>query len=203
MVEYKEDSPSYGIATKAEPKQATPVSQWKKNWALEVPSGNICLVRSVGLQTFVAMGVIPNSLAPLLLGTGDRSVDQAVSKIQSDPQALRDYMTLVDEVTLKCVVEPEITEVPFCAECSNPVNHPNHPMFRGAEQGHVYVSGERDPEKFYVDEVDENDKSFIFQAVVMGGTKDVEQFREEQKAVMVSVSRSQSLSVSSKPVAGD
>lgn len=202
MVDHLEEAPSYGIKVKSAPTQATPASQWKKNWALEVPSGNVCLVRSVGLQTFVAMGVIPNSLAPLLMGTEARGVDKAILKMQGDPQTLRDYMTLVDEVTLKCVVEPVITAAPNCVECNKPADHPNHPMFKGAE-GHVYVSPGRDPELFYVDEVDENDKSFIFQAVVMGGTKDVEQFRQEQKAVMASLSSSKSVPVPTEPTTGD
>jgi len=46
----------------------------------------------------------------------------------------------------------------------------------------------RDPELLYVDEVLDDDKVFVFQWVT-GGTRDLEQFRQEHQAAMDNLER--------------
>lgn len=141
----------------------TTAQQWKKasqGVPLEVPSGNTALVRNPGMQIFMQRGLIPNSLMPI--------VRQAMSGKPLDLKAedmteqhLEDMLALFDAVTVYCVVEPKVLAVPADGE-------------------------ERAEDVLYVDEVDFDDKQFIFQWAV-GGTKDLEKFREEQAATMESV----------------
>jgi hypothetical protein len=148
----------------------TPASSWKGKaqilpHPLPLPSGNVCMVKRVGMESFLKGGVIPNSL----LGVVQESMDNArkgktmtkaqevklTKQISNDPQQLEDMLTLVDEVVLQVVVEPEVLRPP--EEDSDE---------------------ERDEDSLYVDEVDINDKMFIFNYVV-GGSNDSARFREE------------------------
>lgn len=151
---------------------ATNAKEWKKksakSYELEVPSGNVCLVRRPGPSIFAELsGSIPNSLLgevlPLLEEaerkgkTGDSSpvppeaLAELQDKILKSPQQLSEIVMMADEVTVRCVVEPVVHRVP--------------------------EDGERDEDKLYVDEVDFEDKIFIMNFVV-GGTANLERFRE-------------------------
>ncbi len=136
----------------------TPASQWKKASAgtpLQVPSGNTALVRSSGMQIFLTKGLIPNSLLPIVRqAMSGKQVDLKAEDITEDQ--LADMVMLFDAIVVHCVIEPTVLPVPAEGE-------------------------ERDPEALYVDDVDFDDKMFIFQWVV-GGTRDLEQFRKEQAA---------------------
>lgn len=146
----------------------TSASAWKKQdkdepVPLEVPSGNTCLVRPVGMQAFVSEGLIPNSLLGIVtsaLEAGERGetvdedavVDQLISDIRSDPAKLVDMIKMADSCTLYCVLQPKVLPVPGEGE-------------------------QRYADKLYVDEVDLDDKLFIMNFAV-GGSRDLEPFRE-------------------------
>ena len=155
---------SSATSSSATPKP-TPATQWKKSGqgvALDVPSGNTALVRNVGMQVFLTRGLVPNSLMPLVRkAMSGKELDLKVDDITEDQ--LTDMLALFDAVTVYCVVEPAVLPVPADGE-------------------------ERDSTALYVDEVDFDDKQFIFQWVV-GGTKDLEKFRAEQAASVESVRR--------------
>lgn len=149
--------------SKAQPKKATAVAQWKKSvegQPLDVPSGNTALVRNVGMQVFLKRGLVPNSLMPYVRQAMTGKEVELKAEDISESQ-LEDMIALFDAVVCYCVVQPKVLPVPAEDE-------------------------ERDPASLYVDEVDFDDKQFIFQWVV-GGTRDVEQFRKEQAASMGSV----------------
>jgi hypothetical protein len=141
----------------------TPASQWKKASAgvpLEVPSGNTALVRNSGMQVFLTKGLIPNSLLPIVRqAMSGKQPEINLEEITEDQ--LQDMITLFDAVVVHCVVEPRVLPIP-------------------AEDNM------RLADVLYVDEVDFDDKMFIFQWVV-GGTRDLEQFRKEQAASLESV----------------
>jgi hypothetical protein len=154
------------VATQRTTKPAlkpTPASQWKKasvGTPLEVPSGNTALVRSSGMQVFLTKGLIPNSLLPIVRqAMSGKQVDLKAEDITEDQ--LEDMMKLFDAIVVHCVIEPTVLPVPADGEV-------------------------RDQEALYVDDVDFDDKMFIFQWVV-GGTRDLEQFRKEQAASVESV----------------
>lgn len=165
----------------------TQASEWKKNSGaqkhheLPLPSGNVCLVRRPGLQAFVTSGMIPNGLMALVMPTLQKSQDQGRQgnaleiqddletlglEVTKDPARLADMVTLVDRVTLHCVVEPPVAPVPvWTAE-----NAPD-PEFIGKEAASL-----RSDNVLYVDEVDFEDKLAIFNFAV-GGPKELEPFR--------------------------
>jgi hypothetical protein len=161
--------------TLARAKSAAPTSaaDWKKSAAgypLEVPSGNTALVKRVGLQAFVKEGIIPNSLMPMVtkaINTGTFDTKEELGDI--DAAKLNDIMKLYDAVTVECVIQPRVIPAPV------------------DEDGDVIpFSLREETEDLYVDEVDFNDKVFIFQFVT-GGTSDVASFRAEQDAVVDSL----------------
>lgn len=151
------------VPRKEVPAKPTPANQWKKASAgtpLQVPSGNTALVRNSGMQVFLTKGLIPNSLLPIVRkAMSGKEPEINLDDITEDQ--LADMVTLFDAITVHCVVEPAVLPVPADGEV-------------------------RDSEALYVDDVDFDDKMFIFQWVV-GGTRDLEQFRKEQAASMESL----------------
>lgn len=147
------------MATQKPAAKPTTATEWKKKSAqgvpLQVPSGNTALVRNPGMEVFLRKGLVPNSLMPLVRqGMTGKELDVKAEDITDDQ--LNDLVSLFDAVTCYCVIDPPVAPVPA-------------------------QESERDPETLYVDEVDFEDKQFIFQWAV-GGTRDVEQFRKEQAA---------------------
>jgi len=135
-----------------------------KGHPLEVRSGNVALVRRPGIQVFIKSGMVPNSLMPIIqkaLAAGEKAKDLDFSEIAEDAKKLEDVLDLVDKVTCYCVIEPKVLPVPENVE-------------------------DRDEEALYVDEVNFDDKVFIYQYAV-GGTADLESFRAEQARLMGSV----------------
>ena len=160
---------SAGRTTPPKPKVSTTptsASAWKaksqEGTPLVVPSGNTCLVRAVGLQVFVRQGMIPNGLMPIVndaIKKGQVPTDQEFD-LEDNPEMIDEMMTLMDEVTVYCVVEPAVELVPV------------------DDEGNALHYSLRDPDTLYVDEVDFQDKVFIFQYAV-GGTADLTKFRQE------------------------
>ena len=153
--------------------EVTPVSSWKKpNAPMTLPTGKVIKLRRAGMQAFLKAGIIPNSLMTVVQDAVDKGVapDKAVSESSSDN--LNDLLEMVDEVTVFCALEPRIYREPKKEE-------------------------ERDNELLYVDEVDDEDKMFIFQWAT-GGTADVEQFRKEAGNVLDLVRASKELEQKSK-----
>lgn len=168
-------------------KRPTSATQWKTKAQHEVdlPSGNTCLARRPGLQVFLEAGIIPNSLLPL--------VQQALKGKQTDPkdlledlteERLREIVKLYDAVTCYVVIEPEVHQAPL------------------REDGTTVPWSERDGDKLYVDEVDFEDKQFLFQWSV-GGTRDLERFRQEQEAVVADLSAGEDVGSSPERTDGD
>lgn len=149
-------------------KAVSTASAWKKSNALdhdlEVPSGNVARVRRTPMEALVSAGVIPNPLMRIVEesfsteGKGDVNI-----KFEDlDAEQMTAVFELMDNVIVRCVIAPSVSPLPAEGE-------------------------ERDETRLYVDEVDMADKMFIFNFVV-GGTADVEQFRQEQAAVLESLS---------------
>jgi hypothetical protein len=144
-------------------------SQWKKSAVggveITVPSGNVCLAKRVDLRTFMKKGVIPNSLMPFVQDAikGKKSTpEEIMEKVNEDGDLdarLTEMMELMDHVVCECVIEPKV-----------------HPIPKVLEDGE---ESDRDPDLLYIDEVDDMDKTFLFQWAV-GGSSDLERFRTEQ-----------------------
>ena len=86
-------APSPGVTT---------ASQWKnqvKAHPVQVPSGNTCLMRKVGLQVFVSQGMIPNSLMPIVqaaITKGQPPSQKDLEKLPSET-LMNDMIDLIDK----------------------------------------------------------------------------------------------------------
>jgi len=151
----------------------TDINSWKKKQSkpLELPSGNRARVRGGSMQFFLTAGFIPNSLKSMIQKAisevdlhGGKSVeldDGSMADILNDEAKLQELMDLYDKVAIYCFQEPKLHPVPPEEE-------------------------ERDEDLLYVDEVDFEDKVFVFNYAV-GGTRDLERFREQQNTHVESV----------------
>jgi len=146
----------------------TSATEWKGRKAagthpLPLPSGNTALCRRPGIDTFMKMGLIPNSLMSIIqssiqkaqLGRAPTPEEMAkeMAKLAEDTTKLGDVDYLADKVLCFVCVQPKI-ELP-------PDN-----------------DADRDESILYADEVDMEDKMYVFQWAV-GGTESLESFREE------------------------
>lgn len=164
---------------------------------LTLPSDNTCLVQRLQPEAFLTSGMIPDSLSAM--------VNQAIKskkglppdeqkKIMDDPKKLRQAMQMTDEIVCYVVVEPKCEMPPRCAfemsggrVCDEYMDtDDNRHSNAGHPDHHSFKEGDRDEDTLYVDEVSLEDKQFIFQ-FAMGGTADVERFREELKRGLVGV----------------
>jgi DNA helicase TIP49 (TBP-interacting protein) len=154
---------------KSSPAKPTSVAAWKKSSTpplVEMPSGNWMRVKKIGMQALIKTGVMPNSL----LRIAEKAVNQGKKEglddsdlvdLLADQGKVAEIGRFMDEVTMLCAYEPTI--------------HPLPP--EGVE---------KDDNLLYVDEVEDEDKMFIFQ-VVTGGTTDLEAFREQASSTMASL----------------
>lgn len=148
----------------------TTVADWKKDATgigllhdLKLPSGKVAQCRRVGIETFLKLGMIPNSLASVIqrqiskaqkgAQVDDQEFELELMKMLEDPSKLGEIVELADSVTLFCVVQPKLQKAP-----EDPAD--------------------RQDDKLYVDEVDLEDKMYIFSWAV-GGPEDLATFRAE------------------------
>lgn len=152
----------------------TSAAEWKKKSTvgtpIRVPSGNVALVRRPGMQVFLSKGMIPNSLMGFV-NDSLKSGKPKVEDLNMTPETLKELMNLVDDVTCDVCIDPMV--VP------KPKDHQNN----------ILPMSSRDPNTLYVDEVDVEDKMFIFNYAV-GGTADVDSFRKEFATAVVDVQTS-------------
>lgn len=182
-----------------EPVTPTPASQWKSNLEpqgipLPLPSGNVALVKRVGMEAFMAQGMIPDPLTPIV----SRAVNskkglrpQDAAKMTTDPVLLGAMVEMADRIAVNAVIEPKMSMPPVCSVCgeldtprNEQHNSKNHPEF------HEHSPGQRDPDVLYVDRVDLEDKLHIMNYAV-GGTSDLKQFREQLRIGMGSMATQQ------------
>jgi hypothetical protein len=165
------------MTTSQSPKKVTSAKAWKKasqGIQLELPSGNVVKARRPGVQNLLATGYLPDSLMPIINESIQKGKALPPSKIQetidSNSSVLLEIMDATDRIAAKCVIEPVV------------------------RYHRVEVDGEwedipdedRDDEIVYTDDIDDGDKSFIFQWA-MGGSADLERFRVESEEYMASV----------------
>lgn len=191
---------------------ATTAREWKQKSVtgdieITLPSENVAMVRRLQPEAFLKSGLIPDSLSAMItkaINSKKGLPPNALESIASDPKKIGQSMRMIDEVLCYVVVEPNVEMPPKCQHVEDAINaasvcdqyfddtelHTN-PQSVGY---HKYSEGPRDEDTLYADQVVLDDKMFIFQFAV-GGTADVEQFREELSSGVGDLS-------SSKTVAG-
>jgi hypothetical protein len=170
-------------------KSSTPTtaSEWRKNvtYPVPVPSGNTALLRAVGMQAFINKGMIPNSLMPQVekaLKGSKEAVNAAdlFKDVDITAETLAEMMEMIDQVVVFTVVQPKVYAAPK------------------DESGNVIDFDDRDPiDGLWVDEVDFEDKEFIFQFAV-GGTRDLETFRRQHATQLASLRDGENVEVPSQ-----
>ena len=185
------------------PLTPTPAAAWKGKVQVEgtdllLPSGNVARVQQLSPQAFLASGLIPDPLPAIIkkaIATKQGINPKQMEKMAEDPELLVSALELFDKVTTHVVVEPNITMPPPCRHCEEYYNNGKHenPMKSGQ---HAYSEGDRDPGVLYADQVDMEDKTFIFN-FCLGGTRDLERFRLEHQASVESLADGEGVPVPS------
>lgn len=142
-------------------KRASLISDFKKKAEpIELPSGHLMALKNTSMAGFLQGGNIPNALMKVIQtaiakqkGDVEASVEADVTEMMADPEKLVEVFATVDAFVITVAVEPRVHPVPEDED-------------------------DRDDELLYVDELDLEDKMFIFSRA-MGSTKKLEQFREQ------------------------
>lgn len=159
---------------------------WKRNKGedLDLPSGNTALVKRPGPAALMSKGLLPDELTPIVqeaIRSGKGMKPEKQADLVSDPDKIAGMLEGMDKMLALVVVEPSVA---FHKYQDSDVANPEVLGGKVTKEmvGKVIPEDERDPDKFiYTDEVDFEDKMFIFNYAV-GGTRDHARFREELSA---------------------
>jgi hypothetical protein len=184
---------------------------WKAGQSedLELPSGHTVLVKRVGPEAFLTSGRVPDALTPIVeeaIRNAEGMRPEKTAKMMDDPKMLPKMLGLMNHVIVAAVVEPEVIMPPVCIRplVTGDDDSDAEPGTCGQEADadvhvddehdgfHKYISDDRDADTMYADEVDFNDKVFIFNFAV-GGTRDLERFRSEHGEFVAGVESSASV----------
>lgn len=176
------------------PSGITSAQQWKKvsqGEEVELPSGNVALIKRPGMEELFAAGVLPDELTKIALDkVGEaqgrpqdfkkkkaaQNLDtEMLQKFMQGENAVADIFQSFDRITEMCVVQPEVRW-----HMRRIVDEDGHPVMDKNEK-FTYEKipyAERADDVLYTDDVDMEDKTFIFNFVV-GGTRDIATFRQE------------------------
>lgn len=185
-------------ASKGGKKGQSAKRQWTRAKAheIEVPSGNTALVKRPGMEVFLLEGLLPDALMPMVqdaISSGKGLPQKKVDEMKSDMNALADMMDAMDRVTARIVVEPKVLwhKRPKVDGNGEPVTE-NYKVGDTIKERQVLETIPEDERidqdgVFYTDDIDYEDKSFLFQYAV-GGTADLERFRLESSEAVAPVS---------------
>lgn len=139
---------------------------------LPLPSGNVARVRRPGPIAILQSGIMPDTLMPIIneaIKRGQGAKIEDAIDLSENPEMLTEILEGMDKALLEIVVEPSVA-------------YHKRPTESGDWE--TIPEEERDLENFvYTDEVDMDDKMFLFNFAV-GGTRDLESFREEHAGRM-------------------
>lgn len=164
----------------------TPATQWKgkvqvEGADVELPSGNVARVKQLSPQAFLASGLIPDPLSAIIrkaINSKQGLPPKAVEALTDDPKKLNDALELFDRVTAFVVVEPQVLMPPKCTVCKEYFNVDARHSDNNRDDYHTYNEGPRNPDLLYVDQVDMQDKMYIFEWC-LGSVKSLEPFRQQ------------------------
>jgi len=168
---------------------------------LALPSGNTCLARRPGAQGLIKANLL-NDLDQLtalvqveLIDSKDpRKMAQAVKGLARDPAKVLEAMEMIDRVTAFVVAEPKVLTRP-----KKPPELDGNLWDAEAASEELMASY---PGALWAEDVDEEDKMFIFQWCV-GGTSDLVAFRAESSAALGALSALNDVPDATEPTPGD
>lgn len=155
----------------AKTSSASDFKKLSKGVDLPLPSGLAVRAKRVDLGTFLSSGNVPNPLMGVVTEALEKGQNANVAEMIGDDEGKVDFemvkemYEMVNKVVISSVVDPKVHEAPEDPD-------------------------DRDDDLLYVDEVDDEDKMFIYQWAV-GGTSDIETFRREARADLDAVAEGQ------------
>ena len=155
----------------------------KKGEELLLPSGNVAVVKRPGPAVFLTQGLLPDTLTPIVndsIRNGQGLPPEKVKDLSESPEGIVSMLDAMDRVLVAVVLEPRVTyhRRPVLDSDGNPAIDD-----KGKETYEDIPENERDEDEIYSDDVDLEDKMFVFNFAV-GGTRDLERFREEHSTAM-------------------
>lgn len=175
----------------------TDIDEWKQDAVessgdvivkMKVPSGKVCQVKRVTLQTFIAKGMIPNALLPMVVKATEEAqgiTANEIADILKDGEALGSMLDMADHVVCECMVKPAVTPNEVRDEIAADEALDDDEK-KAKLRSHLFA-----------DEVELADKMFIFQYCV-GGTRDLERFREQSTTALADVADESAVQGSAK-----
>lgn len=161
-------------------------SAFKKNTnpIVRLPSGHNVRVKRLGMERFLTAGFLPDPLAKqvkkMISQREGRAENSDLLQNLSEKDLLA-FLRAVDRIAVYCIQEPEVRwhERPVGpdSEGNTPTDSEGTPLYEEVPEE------ERSETVVYTDELDMEDKMFIFQFAV-GGSSDVGQFRAESAAAV-------------------
>lgn len=181
----------------------TPADQWIGASAfeghdVELPSTNVARIKRINPTDFLKGGSIPDPLTDIIrraIHTKKGLNPKELEKISDDPDKLASALEMIDRILTQVMVQPVVSMPPACdvavpdGVCGEYANTDVHKTPSRAGH-HEYHEGARQSGVLYADVVDISDKLFIFQWAV-GGTNDLQQFREGLESGVVALQDSQ------------
>lgn len=199
-------SAKQSTATKESKKVASSAADFKKlkkGQLVTLPSGLSVTARRVPLSTFVRQGDVPNPLLPIVDEALNRGKAVEASSLMGedgvDMDTVNSMLEMVDAVVIEALITPKVHPVPTEDEDGDPFVIGEN--WATQAELDAAIDEARDDDLLYIDEVDDEDKMFIFQWV-LGGTGDVERFRAEAEADVASLVQKQGGGKKSKRNAG-
>lgn len=140
----------------------------KQGQILELPSGLRMAVRRVEMTVFLRSGDVPNSLLPIVQEALEKGKDVDMEALVGKPEdvdlgKIEEIYDLMGAVACQTSVEPKINPVPDDED-------------------------DRDGDLLYVDELEDEDRMFLFQYAI-GGTADLATFRRELESDVATVAK--------------
>lgn len=179
----------------------TTARQWKRKGGidhheLDLPSGNTALVRRIKPEAFLESGLIPDPLAPIIseaINSKKGMRPEALSDLAQDHTKVGAALEMFDRALVYAVVEPVVQMSPPCIQCRAVEVGGNGIHIDRSKEGYHRFEGEpREPDVLYADDVDLEDKQFIFQYAI-GGIADVAKFRHQLESSLADLQSGQGI----------
>jgi hypothetical protein len=164
------------------PLTPTSARAWKKASAdtdLPLPSGHVCRVKRPGLPKLLSEKLLPDMLTPIAQKAVDAGMEgmpkmDDLRETFTQPEMMTALFEATDRIAAYCVLEPHVEYHMRKKEAgqADQIQESYKPEWE------EIPADERDPDVLYTDDIEFNDKMFIFQFVV-GGSRDLEEFRRQ------------------------
>lgn len=172
---------------------ATTARAWRASKArdpIELPSGNLAYIKRPGMEKFLSAGYIPDSLAAeIRKQINTKSGAKPVVAEEADMGDVEDMLFAMDRCVAHCVVSPETRWHRRLVYVLGPDGEPTTEVLldkEGREVTEEIPEEDRDEDFLYTDDMDQEDKNFVFQYAV-GGSPDLARFRAATSLAVAAV----------------